>query len=61
MKTLNKLSLALLEKLETPSGVRKLGYKSVRKIFDYSFKELTGIARTIILGNGATKSFLEFF
>lgn len=42
MKTLNKLSLALLEKLETPSGVRKLGYKSVRKIFDYSFKRAYG-------------------
>ena len=44
MKTLNKLSLALLYKLETPSGVRKLGYGAVRKVFDYSYNKAYGFS-----------------
>jgi len=42
MKTVNKIALALLEKLETPRGERKLGYKPVRKVFDYSFNKAYG-------------------
>lgn len=42
MKTVNKIALALLEKLETPSGERKFGYGTVRKVFDFSFNRAYG-------------------
>lgn len=44
MKLVNKISLALLYKLETPRGERKLGYGAVRKVFDYSYNKAYGLS-----------------
>lgn len=44
MKTVNKIALALLYKLETPSGERKFGYGTVRKVFDFSYNRAYGFS-----------------